>query len=229
MYFRPLIFLGIVLTLGACATPPKFLSKPEQAALGTVDGIVVAPQATPRVGITPSNSGAGGLLGLVIFGIADSIRTANVKAESVPIIDALQGFNFQAELLAATTARIGALSNIKVVVRPTVDTVGTTSAARILYDESKETSVLLFVVGYGLISGDLVLEAAARIYPKSPELNQFRPKPNDKDPLDIGNAIYNNKLRVSISAVTPANIRANLLDAINQITAQLAADLNSTR
>lgn len=229
MNFRPLIFLGIVLSLGACATPPKFLSKPEQAALGTVDGIVVAPQATPLVTITPSNSGGGGLLGLLIFSVADGIRSANVKKESVPIIEALQGFNFQAELLAATTARVEALPNIKVIVRPTVDTVGTTSAARNLYDESKETSVLFFVVGYALVSGDLVLEAAARIYPKSAELNHFRTKPNEKNPLDIGNSIYSNKLRVVRQSVTPANIRANLLDAINQLAAQLAADLNSTR
>lgn len=230
MCFRSLIFLGLVLSLAACTPAPKFLSKPEQAALGTVDGIIVATQDTPRVTVTRSNpAGVGGLLGVLVFAAVDGARAVNARAESVPIVDALQGVNFQAELLAATTARVGALPNIKVIVRPVVDTVGTVSAMRNLYDESKDPAVLFFIVNYALVSGDLVLTASARIFPKAPELNRFRPKPNDRDPLDIGNAIYDNKLRVERPGVTTANIRTKLVEGINQLAAQLAADLNSTR
>lgn len=228
MYLRLLSILGIVVALGACGTPPKYLTKPEQAALGTVDGIAAVPQATPFVTITPSGSG-GGLAGALIFGIADGIRMANVKKEAVPIIEALQGYDFRAEMLAATKAKVEALSNIKVVVRPTVDTVGTASSMRSAYDGSDANSVLVFVVGYGLISGDLVVEASARIYPKSEDLNKLRPKPNDKDPLDIGNALYSNNMRIVRPSITPANVQANLTEAANQIASQLAADLNTGR
>lgn len=232
MCFRPLIFLGLILSLGACATAPKanFLSQPEQAALGTVDGIVVATQSAPRVTVTRSNpAGVGGWAGVLAFAIADEVRSANARADTVPINDALQGLDFQAELLAATTARVGSLSNIKVAIRPTVDTVGTLSVMKTQYDESRAASVLFFVVKYTLVSGDLVLTASARIFPKSPELNKFRPKPNDNDPLDIGNAIYDNKFQVQKWAVTPTNIRTNLVEGINQLTARLATDLNSAR
>jgi hypothetical protein len=232
LYFRLLIFLGVALTLGACEkeTTSRFLSKPEQAALGTVDGIASAPQTKPEVTIAPTGSaGVGGAAGALIYGIADGFRMADAKTKAAPIIEALQGFDFQADLLAATTAKLGSLSNVKVVVRPTVNWGGNRSSAKNLYDESKDASVLFLGAAYYFNSGNLVLSAAAAIYPKSPELKQFRPKPNDKDPLDRGNAIYFNTLYAVRSSITPANVRTNLADAINQIAAQLAADLDRTR
>lgn len=231
--FGILALLGVVLTLGACeqGTSPRLLSKSEQAALGTVDAIVTASQDRPEVTITPTGaSGAGGALGGLVYGVVDGVKTARAQDAAGPIIEAMRGYDFPAELLAATTAKLATLSSVHVVVRPAINKGGDPALARSLYDESKDASVMFFAARPFLGSGNnLVLSAAVVIYPKSAELKQFRPKPNDKNPLDPGNAIYRNWLYVVRPSVTPANVRTNITDAINEVAAQLAVDLERMR
>lgn len=231
--FRMLVLLGVAFALGACeqGTSPRLLSKPEQAALGTVDGIVTASQDRPEVTITPTGaSGAGGALGALVYGAVDGARTAKAQGVAAPIIEALQSYDFPAELLAATTAKLATPSSVHVVVRPTINKGGDPASGRSLYEESKDASVMFFAARMFLGSGNnLVLSAAVFIYPRSAELKRFRPNPNDRNPLDPGNAIYRNWMYVVRPSITPANVRANITDAINEIVAQLAADLERTR
>lgn len=229
MYCRSIVLLGLALLLGACSTPsPKYMPHAVQMALGPVDAIVVATQDTPNVTITRTNpSGIGGLTGIIVGGVVDTVRNVNAHAEAKPIAASLQGFDFRAELLAAIKPRVENLPNVRITVRP-ADTVGTVAAAKALYDDSTASAVLFIAVRHSLVSGDLVLSAVARLFPKAPDLMRFRPAP-DSNPVATGNAIYTNTFKVEKPLVTPANIRPKLIEAMNDLAAQLAVDLNTTR
>lgn len=229
VYCRSLVLLSLALLLGACSTAlPKYMPHAVQTALGPVDAIVVATQDTPTVTISRLNpSGIGGITGILIGEVTDTVRRVNAHAEAKPIAASLQGFDFRTELLAAITPRIENLPNIRITVRP-VDTVGTVAAAKALYDGSTASAVLFIVVRHSLVSGDLVLSATARLFPKAPDLLRFRPSP-DSNPVAPGNAIYTNTFRVEKPLVTPANIQPKLIEAMNDLAAQLAVDLNTTR
>ena len=229
MYCRSMVLLGLAFLLGACSTaPPKYMPQAVQTALGPVDAIVVATQDMPNVTITRTNpSGIGGFAGIIVGGVADTVRSVNAHAEAKPIAASLQGFDFRTELLAAITPRIENLPRVRITVRP-VDTVGTVAAAKALYDDSTASAVLFIVVRYSLVCGDLVLSAVARLFPKAPDLLRFRPAP-DSNPVATGNAIYTNIFKIEKPLVTPANIRPKLIEAMNDLAAQLAVDLNTTR
>ena len=225
---RPLILFGALLALGACETHPshRFLTKPEQAALGTIDGVLAVPDRDPAVTITPtSTGGAGGIAGIFVVAVIDGIRSARAQSDAAPIRAALQGFDFQAELLAALTTKLEALPNVKVAMRPTTIVSGNSADAARAYAESQDTSVLLMNARYSLESGDLVISLGMALYPKSEELKRFRPKPNDKDPLALGNALFHIRPVVKKNAVTAANIRTAVSDAIEQLARSAAATL----
>lgn len=229
---RSLLLCVSILGLTACETLPshRFLTKPEQAALGTVDGVLAVPVREPGVTITPSGQpGAGGLIGVFVFAVADGIRSARAQSESVPIIAALQGFDFQAELLAALKARLEALIDVKVVVRPTIIAGGNPADAQRAYAESTDPSFLLMESNYKLVSGDLWLGLSMALYPKSEELKKLRPKPNDKQPFDKGNALFYISPVVIKKDVTAANIRASVEDGIAQLARTAATVLGNAK
>ncbi|WP_422002452.1 hypothetical protein [Reyranella sp.] len=228
------IVLVVVFGLCACEQAPvqssRVLSKPEQAALGPVDGIVTIPQTEPDVAFTPTGTaGAGGLLGALVYGIADGYRKAEAKKEARTLTDALQGFDFKEEFFAAASRRLGAVQNMKIVMRPTMNTATDTAAVRRLYDESKDASVLLVFARLGFNSGNLVLTAGATLFPKSAQLKRLRPRPDDANFLEIGNALYRDVVTVTKASVTPATVRSSLAAAIDEATATLAANLERTR
>lgn len=231
-FVRILLILVSMLGLGACETLPthRFLTKPEQAALGTVDAVLSAPAREPGVTITPTGSpGAGGLLGAFVFAVADGIRSARAQSESVPIIAALQGFDFQAELLAALKAQLEALKDVKVVVRPNILTSGNVADAERAYADSTDPSFLLMAARYQLVSGDLWVGLSMALYPKSEELKRLRPKPNDKQPFDQGNALFYLSPVVVKKDVTAANIRVSVEEGIAQLARTAATTLGSAK
>lgn len=231
--FVRIVLLGIsILGLGACETLPvsRVLTKPEQAALGTVDAVLSVPVREPGVTITPSGSpGAGGLLGVFVYAVADGVRSARAQGESVPIIAALRGFDFQAELLAALKGELEALKDVKVVVRPTIITSGNVADAERAYAESTDPSFLLMGARYQLVSGDLELQLSMALYPKSEELKRLRPKPNDKQPFDKGNALFYVSPIVVQKDVTAANVRTAVDQSIALLARTAAASLGYTK
>jgi len=57
-------------------------------------------------------------------------------------------------------------------------------------------------------------------------LKQFRNKPEETNPLNIGNVIYRKIFTFTKQAVTPITIKENLSEAATNVARQLAADLN---
>jgi hypothetical protein len=224
---RSLILVGTILVLSACQPLPshRLLSKSEQAAIGTVDAVLMVPAQAPGVTATPSSSSGGGsLLGIFVAAAVDGYRSAKMRSDAAPIVAALQGFDFQAELLKALTEKLGEVPNMKVIVRPTIFQSGNPADAETAYAESTAPSVMLMTVGYEIRSGDLWLSLAMALYPKSDALKQFRPRPNDGQPLDKGNALLHITPVIKTDAVTAANIRAVVQDSIIRL-AMAAAGL----
>lgn len=226
---RALVFSGTMLALCACQPLPshRLLSKPEQAALGTVDAVLLMPTQVPGVTAQRSGySGGGSLLGIFVAAAVDGYRSEKARSDATPVVAALQGFDFQAELLKALTDKLEAVPNMKVVVRPTVIPSGNSADAERAYKESSDASVLLMTVGYEIRSGDLWLSLAMALYPKSEALKQLRPRPNDGQPLDKGNALLHITPVIKTDAVTAANIRAVVQDSIVRLARSAAAVLS---
>lgn len=229
--------LIVILLVGACQTETpntnanaaRLLSTPERAALGTVDGIVSIPQTKPELVVVSSGSGAGGAAGALVYGAIDGASKARAESRAAPLLAALQNFDYRAEFLAAATSKLGALPDVRIVIRPTVNVVAGSETSRKLYEQSADPSVLFIGSQYSFSSGSLVVSVTAAIFPKSPELKRFRPRPNDSNPVDPGNAIYFNRLHALRHSPTASSIRADLVDAINEVTAALAADLQRMR
>jgi hypothetical protein len=212
--------LIFILLVSACqAEPPnttanaaRLLSMPEQVAL-----------------VVSSGSGGGGAAGALIYGAIDGASKARAETEVAPLLAALQNFDYRTEFLTAATSKLSTLPDLRIVIRPMVNVVAGSETSRKLYEQSPDPSVLFIGSGYSFSSGTLVVSVTAAIFPKSPELKKFRPRPNDSNPVDPGNAIYFNRLHALRHSPTPSDVRANLTDAINEVTAALAADLQRTR
>lgn len=225
---RALIFFGTILALCACQPLPshRLLSKPEQVALGTVDAVLLMPTQVPGVTAQRSGySGGGSLLGVFVAAAVDGYRSEKARSDAAPIVAALQGFDVQAELLKELTEKLQAVPDMKVIVRPTIIPSGNSADAERAYAESTAASVLLMTVGYEIRSGDLWLSLRMALYPKSEALKQFRPRPNNGQPLDKGNALLHITPVIKTDAVTAANIRAVVQDSIVRLAMSAAAVL----
>lgn len=229
---RALLLAVSILGLGACESPPasRVLTKPEQAALGSVDAVLWVPNAAPRATVRPTDSpGAGGLMGAFVVGVVDGVRTASAQSEAAPLIATLQGREFQTDLLTALKGQLEALKEVKVLVRPSAIAGDNISVAERAYEESIAPSFLLMELKFKLVSGDLELRLVMTLYPKSEELKRLRPRPNDKQAFDKGNALLHvSPVVIQRSDVIAADLRAAIDQSIALLARTAAANLGYT-
>jgi hypothetical protein len=218
------MFIALILT--GCAAPQISMTKQVQAKIDQVDGVLTMPQSNLVVTVPATNPGNTGLLGALIVAGVDSARQSSAEKAAAPILNTLQGYDFNAVMLAATTETLGKTNNLKFAMPLRVSTVDSDSAKRIAFDQSKSSSILFCRVNYRLESGNLIVVAHAEMYPKADALKQFRSKPQDSNPLDEGNAIYRKTFTFTKQAITPTNIKNSLAEAAKSLSEQLAADLN---
>lgn len=216
----------IALMLTGCAAPQISMTKQAQASIEQVEGVLTMPQNTLVVTVPATNPGNTGLLGALIVAGIDSARQSSAEKAAAPILNALQGYDFNAVMLAETTAALGQTENLKFALPLRVDTVDSDSAKRIAFDKSKASAILFCRVNYRLESGSLFVVAHAEMFPKAEALKKFRSKPQDGNPIDEGNAIYRKTFNFSKQAISSTNIKSGLDDAAKSLSKQLAADLN---
>lgn len=230
---RALLLSLSILGLGACETtsPSRVLTKPEQAALGSVDAVLWIPNAAPRVTVKPTeSSGAGGLMGAFMVGVVDGVRTASAQSEAAPLIATLQGREFQTDLLTALKGELEALKEVKVLVRPSLIAGDNPSDAERAYAESTAPSFLLMELKFKLVSGDLELRLVMTLYPRSDELKRLRPRPNDKQAFDKGNALFHvSPVVVQRRDVIATDLRATIDQSIALLARSAAAALGYTQ
>ncbi|HEV3422555.1 MAG TPA: hypothetical protein VG105_02005 [Paraburkholderia sp.] len=220
------LFLCSAALAGCATTPPLSLTTQEQHELGNVAGTLVIPQSGLLVTIAPTNAGGAGLLGALIVAGIDAARRSAAEKNAAPILEQLHDYDFRTVMKQASNDAVGTVQQVKFSAPLDVDTVGSSTQRRIVYDNSSASAVLFIDVGYQLQSGNLYISANAVMYPKSSALQQFRKKPNESDPLDAGNAIYRKTFNYGKLNVAADDIKSDLTEGANSIASQLAADLN---
>lgn len=163
---------------------------------------------------------------MLIASAIDSSRQSSAANAAAPLLEPLRDYDFRAVMLKASSDALTKVEKVKVAMPLRVEVVASDSSRRITFDQSAASAVLFCNVGYRLESGNLIVTAAAEIYPKIEVLKQFRVKPDEVNPLDRGNAIYRKTFTFSKQAVAPTTIKESLTEAAANVARQLAADLN---
>ena len=168
-------------------------------------------------------------MGAFVVGVVDGVRTASAQSEAAPLIATLQGREFQTDLLTALKGQLEALKEVKVLVRPSAIAGDNISVAERAYEESIAPSFLLMELKFKLVSGDLELRLVMTLYPKSEELKRLRPRPNDKQAFDKGNALLHvSPVVIQRSDVIAADLRAAIDQSIALLARTAAANLGYT-
>jgi len=218
--------MALTLLLGACAAPPLSLTAQVRQSIEQVEAVLLIPQTGIDVTVTPTEGGGGGFLGVLLAAAIDSAREASAKKTSAPIVEALRSFDFRAVMAQAVVTEQSRYPRLRARTPWRLETVDSESHRRSVFDASTDSAVLFNRVSYRLESGNLYVTSDVQIFPKAAGLARFRPKPNDGNPLDEGNAFYR-KTFVSVHQnVTASGVAAALTDAANSVAAQLLADLD---
>jgi hypothetical protein len=215
--------------LAGCATPEQSMTAPLRTALGGVEGVLLVPQSGLDVTVTPTDGGQGGLLGVLLAAAIDSKREESAKKQSVPMLQALHGYDFRvvlAEAIAEATARQPAL---KLRTPWRLETLDSDSHRRDLFDATADSAVLFVRVNYRLESGNVIVSARAQLVPKAAELKGLRPAPDDGRPLEEGNALYRKTFSFSKQNVRADTVAAALTEGANSVATQLLSDLARDR
>jgi hypothetical protein len=226
MNLRTLALIIVVTTLAGCAAPQISLTKQAQLNIDRAEGILTIPQNNLDVTVQATNPGNTGLIGALIVAAVDSARRSNAETAAAPMLEALRDYDFRTVMLDASTDALTKIDKVKFGMPLRVELVASDSAKRIAFDESIASAILFCNINYRLESGNLIVVAAAEMYPKVDSLKQFRNKPNETNPLDSGNVIYRKTFTSSKQAVTPTTIKEYLSEAATSVARQLAADLN---
>ena len=226
MKLRTLALIIVVTALAGCAAPQFSLTKQAQLNIDRAEGILTIPQNNLDVTVQATNAGNSGLIGALIVAAIDSARRSNAETAAAPMLETLRDYDFRTVMLDATTDALIKIDKVKFGMPLRVEVVASDSAKRIAFDQSTASAILFCNVSYRLESGNLIVVAAAEMYPKVDSLKQFRNKPNETNPLDSGNVIYRKTFTFSKQAVTQNTIRGYLSEAATSVAGQLAADLN---
>jgi len=226
MFFRLSLFISGLALMAGCAAPQIPLTKNVQRHMDSAENILFIPQNNLDITVTPTNPGGGGLIGALVCVAIDSSRRSSAKKESAPIIQQLQNYNFRTVMLKALSHEIPKVSTIKFELPIRLETVDSNSQQRISFDKSKASVVVFTRVNYRLESGNLIVNASVKMYPKTKKLSEFRKRPNDSNPISPGNSIYRKFFTFTKQAITAKNIRGSLFEGASSLAKQIVADLN---
>lgn len=225
MRFRELLCLSTLFALGACVAPPVALTPQLQQNLSSLQVIALIPQSNLDVDVTPGNPGATGLLGALIVSAIDDSRRSKAQQASGGLVAALSDFGFRDRMPRQMEAEFARLSPALLTSPVQLETTDSESQRRILYDTSRANAVLFTSVTYKLVDAKLVVAAHSVMYPKSPNLMAFRPRPNNANPLDEGNAIYRKAFTFRSEMTAPDRIDRTLAEGMANVAWQLASDM----
>lgn len=234
------IVVGLALSLAGCLTAGKDgLTKQELASIGTVDLVLHVPQSDlyvsrpsePKPDSSRQRSSNLPIEASLAVGVLDAVAAGlqadRFEKQARSITDALGGFDFRSEMLKATKEKLERVDKFQVKVRPDVVTETYVSGiSRVPFDQSTADALLYIGVSYVLSSSGLTFHSSAMLFPKTDALKRFRPKPNDANPVDRGNAIYSKRFKVQVPSSAIGNVRATFIEAANSLAAQMAADLS---
>ena len=215
-----------MVALSGCVTPQIPLTKQAQKNIDQVEAILVIPQKNLNITVPSTNPGNTGLIGVLVVAIIDSSRQSSAERAAVPMMESLRDYDFRAVILDASTNALAKIDKVKVSMPLRVETEASVTARRSAFEQSTASAILFCNVNYRVESGNLIVNAYVNMYPKVDVLKQFREKPVENNPIDIGNAIYRKTFTFTKQAVTASNIKESLSEAATSVAAQLATDLN---
>lgn len=197
-------------------------------------------KAAARAQRAEANAALGAAIGeaivaLIVVGIAlhQERRRADLEARAAPLKQALDGYDFRAELLQTTTDALSKVQSVKVAVQPAVLTESTDAMVRAVHARSTASAVLFFLVTYSFEEGGggygLAFRSTALVFPKAAPLMALRRRPNDADPIAEGNAIHLKKVEFFLPYDPQADIRAVLRQGAYGLANQLASDLEPAK
>lgn len=171
------------------------------------------------------------LVAIIVGGVAgrQQSRRTELQARAAILKQALDGYDFRAELLDATKATLAQVRSVKVDVRSWALTNTFDGTLRRAYADSTASAVLFFLVAYSLEEGragyGLVFRSNVFVFPKSTALKALRRRPDDADPVADGNAIHRKTVEFFLPYDGKADIKEVLRRGAWGLAAQLAADL----
>jgi hypothetical protein len=223
--FLSLIALSL---LTGCAMQPISLTQQAQKKIDSVDGVLIIPQNNLIISVPSTNGSGGGLIGVLVAATIDSVKQSNAEKNAAPLIENLKYYDFRKVMLdASNQATENTEKNNVIKIKPLrLETVASDSAKRIAFDKTDAGAIIFCNVGYRIESGNLIVSALTEIYPKNSELKQFRNKPDEKDPLSSGNAIYRKNFYFAKQAVDKDNIKEALSEAAISVSQQIVDDVN---
>jgi len=156
-------------------------------------------------------------------------RRQALQARAAPLRQALDGYDFRAELMQVTSDSLSGVQLTKINVLPTPLTNSYDLPVRWAYDRSTASAVLFFFVSYSFDEGrggyGLTFKSQALIFPKATDLKALRRRPDEANPIAEGNAIHLKKVEYYLPYDGGPNIREVLKLGAQALAAQLAADL----
>lgn len=160
-------------------------------------------------------------------------RRMAIQARAAPLKQALDGYDFRAELLQATTDALSGVRSVKVNVQPAVLTNSYDLPVRWAHDRSTASAVLFFFVSYSFDEGrggyGLTFKSQALIFPKTADLKALRRRPDEANPIAEGNAIHLRKVEYFLPYDGGPNIRDVLKLGAQALAGYLAADLEPAK
>lgn len=223
-FFGVIVLAFLISGCGGVDVAP--MSKRVQNDLGTIDTTLIIRQSNLDVTVPQTDGSQGGLLGVLFAAAIDSARRSSAEKEATPIVQSIQNYDFRQVMLKEATSSLSSLKNVKANLPINIDTVGSALTFRIAYDKSTANAFLLCNIGYSLNSGNLIVTLHASMYPKAQKLKKYRDNPDESNPLDNGNVIYNNKFSFIKEGIAASNIQESLNEAAHNLAKQLSTDID---
>jgi len=226
MILRLPLFVCILALVAGCATPQQSLTRQAQESIRSTEHILIVPQSNLIVDVPATNGGGGGVLGVLIAAGIDSVRRSNAEKAASPIIHQLQSYDFRAVMLKALSTELAKSDKVNTKQPIRLETIDSESQQRIWFDQSNADTVIFNNVTYRLESGNLIITANVRMFPKANNLLKLRIKPDAANPFDAGNAIYFKVFSFTKQGITASNVKESLSDGAISVAKQIVADLS---
>ena len=215
--------LVLAVATAGCQTQ-RSLTRQQFSSLGPVDAVVCTNQIAVQLdsGSVPPGRPGG----------SHEARFRALNERATEMVQQQAGYDFNTELLKAIQVGMATVDSTKVEVRPAVVTTGCSGPMRAeAYAQSTAGAVLVVAVQYRLRDGGggshvLSFSSRASIYSTTNALREARRKPDPRDPVADGNAIYDRSFDDDFRYGSQANLRTVLKRAAWNLATQLADDLN---
>lgn len=201
--------LALALLASGCAVP-EHVALPAAAREQLAGTEVVMPirQHEIYVFVPQAQNPNGGLIGAIVAGVIDDVRTGKAETAVGPLRNALVDFDFDTVLKEEMQAALAKDSLIDKGNLRIVKDITSKSLEDAL--SGSQAPAVLFVIGDYHLSNDAdVLDASltVRLYPDNDALRALLAKPDTKNKLALANTLYRNTLTFQTKIPTDPNGR----------------------